>query len=287
MTYGSAARAPSLVALNLPMAAFAAMSVAFALFAMPDALFSDLVGASGIPGLVPAAQPPLGFTARIAAMAFAGIATFFAIWGLFALVDRVSPGVGPDYVPEPSFDAPRVRRADAHPDAPTRRPIFAGSDFGEPIEPVEPVAVAAPRPAPKPQPATEPKPAPELKPAPVAIDPEPVVAEPAPEPKPAPARKLPSFLELEQPPEPMAEVEPQPAPQPAPAEPKPAGISALFEEPAEPDQSKESISSLMQRLEGGIERKPRPSRPAGDGVDARLRSAIGDLQKMAAKSAGR
>jgi hypothetical protein len=55
------------------------------------------------------------------------------VWLLLTGRDRVGRR-RTEIVPEPEWLAPRVRRADAHPDAPLRRPIFAGSDLGEPGE---------------------------------------------------------------------------------------------------------------------------------------------------------
>lgn len=120
-------------ALNAAIAAFAACSVAFAVFAMPIDLFASLIDGTGVPLILSAAQPPLGSTARLAVMAAGAALSFISVWLLLNRLD----GVGrrrTEIVPEPEWLAPRVRRADAHPDAPLRRPIFAGSDLGEPRE---------------------------------------------------------------------------------------------------------------------------------------------------------
>jgi hypothetical protein len=75
-------------------------------------------------------------------------------------------------------------------------------------------------------------------------------------------------------------------------EPASAPEAIAVEEMAPAPQREESISELMQRLEGGIARRERtlpaaetaaPS-PAGDAVGHRLRSAISDLQKLAARA---
>jgi hypothetical protein len=119
--------------LNAATAAFAACSVAFAVFAMPTDVFASLIDAAGLPLVLSAAQPPLGSTARLAVMAAGAAFSFISVWLLLNQLD----GMGrrrTEIVPEPEWLAPRVRRADAHPDAPLRRPIFAGSDLGEPSE---------------------------------------------------------------------------------------------------------------------------------------------------------
>jgi len=129
--------------LDLPMAALAAGSVAFIAWAMPNAFFAEAVMATGLPSLLPAAQPPLGDTARMAVVGAAALATFAIIFVFLKLLGRKAPArraasVEPAAAVAPTAPvapaAPRVRRADAHPDAPSRRPIFAEADLGEPFE---------------------------------------------------------------------------------------------------------------------------------------------------------
>jgi hypothetical protein len=119
--------------LDAAMAAFAGAAVAFVIWAMPDGTFAGLIEASRLPLLLPAAQPPLGFAARFGVAALAGLFTFALLFALFR-----SLGAAPVRASvEPMFDTqqapPRVRRSDAHPDAPTRLPIFAGRDLGDPV----------------------------------------------------------------------------------------------------------------------------------------------------------
>jgi len=100
---------------------------------MPIDLFASLIDSTGLPLILSAAQPPLGSSARLAVMAAGAALSFISVSLLLNGLD----GVGrrrTEIVPEPEWLAPRVRRADAHPDAPLRRPIFAGSDLGEPGE---------------------------------------------------------------------------------------------------------------------------------------------------------
>lgn len=127
------------------MAALAAGSVAFLIYAMPDRQFAGLVEVSGLPRLISAAQPPLGTTARVAAVAAAALSTFLLVWAVLRGLGRKKPvrRPEPELEPEPQrkrtigamevAPAPKIRRADAHPDAPARRPLFAEHDLGEPV----------------------------------------------------------------------------------------------------------------------------------------------------------
>lgn len=128
--------------LDLPMAALAALSVAFVAYAMPDALFADAVAASGLPSLLPAAQPPLGTTARLAVVAPAAIVAFLLTWTMLrALGSRSAPVRREPAADEAGMPPLRLRRADTHPDAPLRRPLVAGLELGEP-EPAEDIPVS-------------------------------------------------------------------------------------------------------------------------------------------------
>ena len=118
---------------NAAVAAVAGGSAAFALFAMPNGLFGGLVEATGLPSLLSAAQPPLGATARGIAMMSAGFAAFAFVWLLLRALDRPAPVPVDEPLDDQEYRTPRLRRADAHPDAPARRPIFAGEEFGEPF----------------------------------------------------------------------------------------------------------------------------------------------------------
>lgn len=267
-------------ALDPALAGFAAVSLAFAAFAMPDAPLTRLVAATGLPDILAAAQPPLGMKARL------GIALFVALlsFGLFFAILRRLDGpaerepevwsADPEVAPEPI----RLRRADAHPDAPARRPLVA-RDLGEPAFDDEPlhqrppaaavaeeellldVSAEAPLPpflVPQ-EPEAEAAPAGESE-THSAAAPEPPIEWPARE---VPACEAPAVVE--------------PAPEPA--------------EPAPQVEGDESISRLMKRLEFGLARRERTppvdpaavAAPAPDAVGHRLRSAIADLEKLAAR----
>jgi hypothetical protein len=256
-------------AFDAGMAAFAALSAGFVAFAMPDALFTSLVEASRLPDFVAAAQPPLGDTARFATVGAAALFTFAAVWALMAALDR-SPARRAD-APEPEAEAPRLRRADAHPDAPARRPLLA-RDLGEPLELNEVAADPVESPA-----AADG----ELRPLPAFLipqeqDPEPEFVAEAAEPDAGP--------------EPVTDAQPEPE---AEAEPIAALAARLPEAEPATDQS---LSQLVNRIEFGLSRKrqalpaaelpPAEEPPAGqERVGHRLRGAINDLQKLASGGA--
>jgi hypothetical protein len=264
-------------AIDLPVAALAAVSVGFVAFAMPANLFDGAIAATGLPSLLSAAQPPLGSTARLLVVAVAAIATFASVFVLLRLLDRrgtAAPARAPaqarmrEVLAEvDEVELPRLRRADHHPDAPARRPILAGSELGEPN-------LARPYPqrrAPEPEPEPQPEPEPEIAEAKwealdEVVEPE-VESQPAPEPGP----------------EPETAIEPEFIPEPEPVAP-PAPVADS------------SISDLVARLERGLERRqhvedaaPAPETstqpaPKAPERDDRLRSAIENLQRLASKA---
>ncbi|MET1113082.1 MAG: hypothetical protein ABWX67_16310 [Allosphingosinicella sp.] len=265
------------------LAALAALSAGFVAFAMPQPLFSGLVEASRLPDFVAAAQPPLGDTARFAAVGAAALLTFVAVWVLMAALGRAP--AGPGTAAEAQAEAPRLRRADAHPDAPARPPLLA-RDLGEPLDLQDfPEAPADESPVPaeaeqRPLPAFLVPQAPEAAPA-AEAEPEPwTEPEPEPEPEPLWTPSAPSRA--------VAEPAPEPAPQAGPL-PISELAAQLPEAEEDPDQP---LSQLVNRIEFGLSRK-RQALPAADlppveeaaceqdKIGHRLRSAINDLQKIA------
>lgn len=253
------------LAFDAGLATLAAISAGFAAFAMPEPLFSRLVAATPLPGLVAAAQPPLGETARLAAVGVAALLVFAAVWALMRILDRKPAAQAGQPSAEISEEEPiRLRRADAHPDAPHPTPLMAARDLGEPLELVE-----------------ESEAQPEVE----------------------PARALPSFLMPEGPADPMHEPllvddeHPQREPEPEPeaeaeaeAAPEPVALSDLAARIPEPavTEDDQSIGQLVGRIEFGLKKRqaipaPPPSAeiPDTEKVGHRLRSAITDLQKMA------
>ena len=119
--------------LNLSLASLlgggAGLVIGVAAFLLPGALLESLVMDSGIPALFPAAEPPLGITARAAIACITGGGTaLFGWFGLFLLLDGKSFGAT-----RADAAIPSVRRADAHPDAPPRPPVHAMRDLGVPF----------------------------------------------------------------------------------------------------------------------------------------------------------
>jgi hypothetical protein len=119
--------------LDFGTAALAAVSAGFVAFAMPEGTFAAIVEATRLPDLIAAAQPPLGQTARLAAVAASALLTFLLVFSLMRALDRLPAGSTRTVI-EKAPEAPRVRRADSHPDAPARRPLLARRDLGEPEE---------------------------------------------------------------------------------------------------------------------------------------------------------
>ncbi|HEX8625297.1 MAG TPA: hypothetical protein VF782_09480 [Allosphingosinicella sp.] len=272
-------------AFDAGLAALAGLSAGFVAFAMPESLFSGLVEASRLPDFVAAAQPPLGETARLAAAGAASLAAFAAVWALMALLGRVPARRTSEA--EPEAEAPKLRRADAHPDAPARRPLLA-RDLGEPLD-LEDFPEAETERNPD---SAEARP----RPLPAFLVPEAPEAEPI-----AQAEARPHEPEVQAYPEPeSAEAEPEPEPEPeAQAVPEPeAGIVPIPELAAQlpeaGEESDQSLSQMVNRIEFGLSRKRQALPAAVDQVPAtedstveqekighRLRSAINDLQKIA------
>jgi hypothetical protein len=98
---------------------------------MPTAVLEDLVVDSGIASLVTAAEPPLGITAHFAiAFLVALVAGGVSWFGLFLVMGTRVVAIGRNARED---GVPILRRADAHPDAPPRRPVFANRDLGTPF----------------------------------------------------------------------------------------------------------------------------------------------------------
>lgn len=139
--------------------ALGGLAAALVVLCVPVGLIETVVASSGLSESWPAAAPPLGLKARLM---LAGFAASMAV-GLTALVRRAEAdaalmieeegrGMRPQGARQMGFafskltamargriagpasvpidrPAPALRRADAHPDAPARAPIFASRDF--------------------------------------------------------------------------------------------------------------------------------------------------------------
>ncbi|WP_419809930.1 hypothetical protein [Sphingomonas sp.] len=78
---------------------------------------------SGIAAVLPVAAPPLGLTARAVLALGGGVGVAAIVWAALYLV--FGPGAPFARRIYRTGDGPAVRRADAHPDAPPRRPVTA------------------------------------------------------------------------------------------------------------------------------------------------------------------
>ena len=132
-------RTPRLTIPIAPAAAIGAFTiVAVTALAIPASALDALVVESGIPALIGAAEPPLGLTARIVLTLGVGGFVAAVVWAaLFLLIGQRSVAVHRfgrfGTADQASPDVPAIRRADAHPDAPPRRPLFAEADLGTPF----------------------------------------------------------------------------------------------------------------------------------------------------------
>ena len=123
---------------KIPVAsAISGLIVAALILLTPNSWFEAFVVESGLPAVISTAEPPLGARARIVfALAAALLVTVIA-WGvLSATVGRKmrkqaeARGIAEDDEFDPDVRARALRRGDAHPDAPYRRPIMAADDLG-------------------------------------------------------------------------------------------------------------------------------------------------------------
>lgn len=109
------------VSLALPMALLLGGAFAFALFALPVRW--------------PLGYGPAGLWPLLTALA-GGCLAALPVWVLFRRLERPLRSDSRRAAPAAMVDAgtPTLRRADAHPDAPARRPIFAAADLGAPLD---------------------------------------------------------------------------------------------------------------------------------------------------------
>lgn len=275
--------------IELPAAALMAFATALCVVALPDWRFESMVAASGLPALVGAAQPPLGQTARIVvALALAGL-SFLGVWFGLRALDAKSGG---------ETDFPAFRAADLHPDAPRRRPILAGAEFGAPADGPPPIEEQLVRRKPV---LTESLPS-FLAPQPPAIGD--FMAEPQVEPEPiepvetffepAEAEVLPTRIVEEEawPVEAATATTPEPfAPEPYAREIEPNAAtdetpdSVFEEEPEAEEDEDQSVGDLMARLEGGLARRGwRPMPGPGGHAQEELRRALGDLNRISGRT---
>ncbi|WP_294300075.1 hypothetical protein [uncultured Sphingomonas sp.] len=153
---------PVTLSLTPSLGVAAAACAATICLILPSATLEALVLNSGIPAILPAAEPPLGYTARVALAMITGGAAGAIVWlaaflafggeGAVTLKPR-TPRAKPVSTVESTAPAPVLRRADAHPDAPARAPLNAAQELGawfqEPPAASKPVAPPVERALPK------------------------------------------------------------------------------------------------------------------------------------------
>lgn len=137
---GSLARSLENVPFVPVAAALFGLVAGILVIATPGWLFERGVVASGLPGVIAAAAPPLGDKAQIMAALVAALGTTFPLWLVPTVVSRLvrirriePPGSTIETAGEQVADHP-------HPDAPVRRPLFAESDLGAPFMSDEAIA---------------------------------------------------------------------------------------------------------------------------------------------------
>ncbi len=297
--------------IEYPAAAMMGLAVAFATLALPDWRFEAAVNATGLPGIVSAAQPPLGTTARMLAALVLGALSALAVWFALRALD-----------PKPqATDFPAFRAADLHPDAPRRRPINAGAEFGAPVDDLpsieeqlgsrRPAIVVDPMPSflspdvKQPDGFIEVEPRFDVEKTSPDADAWPMADVPtrsqlsasAPSRKPifalepdeeATARIRPEPVSNPMPPvarEPIFAPEPVVQPEPV-VDPEPVDGPEPVMQPAaaEDGEAEESVTELMARLESGLsERGGRPLPGSSGSAQEELRRALGELNRVSGR----
>jgi hypothetical protein len=150
----------------LAMAMGGAVVAAVATMFVPAAMLESFTGATGLSELIPSAAAPLGDTAR-AIIAFGAGAFTLAVLAYLLLRQDAAPKTTENAEEAVSFkerlarialpkmpwtkgkdditdlsDLPKLRNGDVHPDAPPRRPLWAGQDL--PVLDLAEIAVIAP-----------------------------------------------------------------------------------------------------------------------------------------------
>ncbi len=263
-------RQPLIRALPLYGAVAGGLLAAIGVLVISSDTLETLVWTTGVAALVPAAAPPLGMVARVLLALGSGLLVGALLWSSLFLL--FGPG-GFLVRRAPREDGvPVVRRADAHPDAPPRKPMSA-ADLGTPMMelgigangardertipadldlplaafdpkailpvPMEPVRPVAPLAQPMVAPVVE---------MPRSAEPATFVTAPAPKPVERPVE-----IALEQDaPEPVYEAAPEPMPEMI----APTPIARPGRPPAEPT-TPPTIEALLLRLEQGALKRGR------------------------------
>ncbi|OYW16208.1 MAG: hypothetical protein B7Z39_02220 [Novosphingobium sp. 12-64-8] len=113
-------------------------------FAMSPSFLEGIVTSVGLPALVPATTPPLGFTARaLVALAMTvlggGIGLFIALRLRPAVEVTTRRRFATGKAAAREDVAPKVRARDAHPDAPPRKPLVLTEDLVDAADDMPPI----------------------------------------------------------------------------------------------------------------------------------------------------
>ncbi|WP_375251118.1 hypothetical protein [Sphingomonas sp.] len=273
----------------------AGVGVAMGIATAPTAVLDGAVERLHLAALLPAAAAPIGVTGRcLLALGLGLLIASTALLGRLRRPASISLGYR---------DAPIVRRADAHPDAPPRRPIRASEDLGQPLPDPESAGRRIIMTPDEPQPPAIAAPVVAVD-APAATTPAAPFRDPdATWMTPPPERTLPRDLDLPMsvfdpgavPAAPMAPPEPVP---PLFAAPRPAVARVdrieSFTIPAEstssPAAAEATIESLLDRLERSAERRaavrsapaPTPAMACEPEQTASLDETLQRLRRLAA-----
>jgi hypothetical protein len=271
--------------------------------AIPTPTLESLVMGSGLPAVLGAAEPPLGFTARAAvAVAAGGLATLLAWLALAVLLGaRDARARGLEEMAPEAVPTPVLRRADAHPDAPPRPPLLATRDLGTPF-----LDIRAPAQPEKPIPQMEPEVKVPEAPAPaeacIAAPPAALAEQPLPkdldqplaafDPQAIPEVPMPSPVKP-----PLRSRAPRPAvfdtrerfevypltPPPRRASPLRAAVPPRSDDAIARPETEASVHALLDRLERGVVRKGLAAKPAARPRDAErgLEEALVTLRALA------
>lgn len=295
----------------LALAGGAGACAVLASLVLPAALLEDMVLSSGIAAFVPAAEPPLGTTARLCIGLFAGGLIALIAWmGMSALIAWLDSRADDEVEGE---RRPTVRRADAHPDARPRVPLRASDlevpvygrtpapapepeleeeilDLDEAAPPEEPVIAMGPPSEGRPLHA----PLPEVQDLPVdlnqplaAFDPYAIPAVPMVPPPPVrPLRRRPARAPIFDEGERFETFELTPAVRPEPVlEPYAPPVSEpAAVPPITTPQTEASVHALLDRLERGLGKfAPPPPAPVVD-PKRKLEDTLSELRAMAMRA---
>ena len=254
--------------LSLALVAAAAFCVAAALgaFALPASLVENLVMDSGLPAVLAAAEPPLGFTARALLASGLGLFVGLVAWlGLSVVLAGRSVTIGRFRAEAEPSAAPAIRRADAHPDAPPRPPLLATRDLGTPFLEIrasgrEPVATAPEEIVEEPvEPVEQPLPE-DLDQPLAAFDPDAMPEVPLAAPVTLPSLSQPAKPAVFEPNERFEVYQLMPPVRPAPA---PELVTSREERIMRPE-TEASVHALLERLERGVARRTAPAQPIAE-----------------------